>query len=202
MSTSFTSYGNSFMEKFRERMKKVIDEPELNGDTIRLEGLSLKHVSQRYTDWFNDKEVCRDNRHGQGDNTLEKTARYVEEVDRSGDKAVFAIINMADGRHVGNISLSISWENNSGEISIIIGEKDVWGRGIGLEAYRLVTEYAFETLGLNRVFSGMTSRNKAMIRVAEKNGMLFEGIEKKVFLKDGEYLDIVKYAKSNTKNKE
>jgi [ribosomal protein S5]-alanine N-acetyltransferase len=189
------------MDDLKSRMKKVIDEPVLTGDAIYLEGLSEQHISQRYTDWLNDKEVCRDNMHGLGDNTIEKTRKYVEDVDRSDKKAVFAIITKDGNRHVGNISLLISWENNSGEISIIIGEKDVWGKGIGLEAYKLLTEYAFKTLGLHRVHSGMTSRNKAMIRVAEKNGMVFEGLSKEAFLKNGEYFDIFQYAKLNRVNK-
>lgn len=185
------------METLNSRKKKVTEEPTLTGDAIYLEGISVKHVSQRYVDWLNDKEVCKDNRHGVGDNTIEKTRKYVESVDRSDTDAVFAIIMKDGDKHVGNISLAVSWENNSGEIAIIIGEKDAWGKGIGGEAYKLVTAYAFKTLGLHRVYSGMTSRNKAMIKVAEKDGMLFEGVAKESFLKDGEYLDIVKYAKLN-----
>ena len=189
------------MENLTVRKKIVIDEPTLAGETIYLEGLSAKHVSQRYADWLNDKEVCKDNRHGLGDNTIEKTRKYVESVDGSDSEAVFAIITKDGDRHVGNISLKISWENNSGEISIIIGEKDAWGKGIGGEAYKLVTGYAFKMLGLHRLYSGMTARNKAMIKVAEKAGMLFEGVAKESFLKDGEYLDIVRYAKLNPEDK-
>ena len=185
------------MENLTARKKKVIDEPVLIGNAIYLEGLSVKHVTQRYAGWLNDKEVCRENRHGISDNTVEKTRKYVESADKSDTDAVFAIIIKEDEKHVGNISLSISWKNNSGEIAIIIGEKDAWGKGIGGEAYKLVTGYAFKTLGLHRVYSGMTLRNKAMIKVAEKSGMLFEGVAKESFCKDGEYLDIANYAMLN-----
>ena len=115
--------------------------------------------------------------------------------------AVFAIIAKDSDKHIGNISLgSISCEDNSGEISILIGEKDHWGRGIGYEAYTLIIDYAFNTLGLQRLYSGMTVRNKGMIRVVEKVGMLKEEIEKGVFLKEGEYVDIVKYAITKSKD--
>lgn len=190
------------MENLTARKKKVIEEPVLTGDTIYLEGLSAKHVDQRYADWLNDKEVCRDNRQGVGDNTIEKTRKYVESVDRSDTDAVFAIMTKSDARHVGNISLRISWENNSGEVYIIIGEKDAWGKGIGGEAYRLVIDYGFKTLGLHRLYSGMTTRNNPMIKVAQKAGMLFEGVLKGSFYKDEEYLDIVKYGILNPADKE
>lgn len=189
------------METFADRKRMVIDEPVLTGKAIYLEGLSAKHVNQRYADWLNDKEVCRDNRHGTGDNTIEKTRKYVESVDKSDTDAVFAIMTTEGGRHVGNISLKISWENNSGEISIIIGEKDAWGKGIGGEAYRLVIDYGFKTIGLHRLFSGMTARNNPMIKVAQKAGMLFEGVSKGSFYKDEEYLDIVKYGIVNPADK-
>jgi len=181
--------------------KEVVDEPILSGETISLEGLTAKHVSQCYVDWLNDKEVCKDNVWEKNDNTIEKVSKYVGSVDRSDTDAVFAIITKDGSRHVGNIGLSISWENNSGEISILIGEKSAWGKGIGGEAYKLVIGYAFKVIGLHRVYSKIIARNKAMIKVAEKAGMFFEGVAKGAYYKDGEYLDIVKYGMLNPKDK-
>ncbi|MCK5451178.1 MAG: hypothetical protein KAI70_05390, partial [Candidatus Omnitrophica bacterium] len=66
----------------KNRKSFVIEEPVLMGNFICLEGLSTKHVSQRYTDWLNDKEVCKENRHGTGDNTLGNTSEYVSSVDK------------------------------------------------------------------------------------------------------------------------
>lgn len=180
----------------------IINEPVLTGENIYLEGLSEKHVSEKYAQWLNDKEVCRENRHGKGNNTIEMTKRYVESVDRAETIAAFAIITKKDKRHIGNISLgNISWDNYSGEISILIGEKDAWGRGIATEAYKLIIDYGFNTLGLHRIYSGMTVRNIAMIKVAEKSGMSKEGVSKDAFFKDGIYVDIVRYAIINPKNK-
>ncbi len=171
----------------------VVNEPRLAGENIYLEGLSQQHISEKYTQWLNDKDVCRENRHGRGDNTLEKTAAYVKSVDKADTIAAFAIMTKEGNRHIGNICIeNISWENNSGEISILIGEKDVWGKGVATEAYKLIIDYGFNMLGLHRLYSGMTVRNKAMIKVAEKAGMLKEGVLKDAFLKDGVYADVVR----------
>lgn len=184
-------------------IKEIVrEEPKLSGKNIYLEGLSNKHVSEKYAGWLNDKEVCRENSHGRGDNTIEATRKYVESVDRSDTIAAFAIITKKEGIHVGNISLqNISWSNNSGEIAILIGEKSFWGKGISTEAYRLIIDYGFNALGLHRLYSGMTVRNKAMIKVAENAGMSKEGISKDAFLKEGIYMDIVHYAIINPKHK-
>jgi len=182
----------------RDEKALVREEPVLEGSMIRLEGLSPGHVSQRYADWLNDPEVCRENRHGRGDNTVEKTRDYVRSVDKSDNTAVFAIISKEGNKHIGNISLGdISWENGSGEISILIGDKDYWGKGVGREAYELVIAYGFDVLDLHRLYSGMTVRNKAMIKVAERTGMSYEGTSKEAFFKEGEYVDIVRYAVIN-----
>ncbi|MBN3039637.1 MAG: GNAT family N-acetyltransferase [Candidatus Omnitrophica bacterium] len=182
--------------------QQVIEEPLLEGKNITLEGLTKKHVSQRYADWLNDKEICRENSHGRYLNTLEMTENYVTRVDHSETIAVFAIIDKHTSQHIGNISLgNISWENNSAEIAILIGEKDFWGKGIASEAYSLVIDYGFNKLGLHRLYSGMTTRNKAMIKVAEKSGMSYEGTFKDAFYKDSQYCDLAQYAIINPQHK-
>lgn len=175
-------------------LKMVSDEPTLTGETIYLEGLTLKHVSERYAQWLNDKKVCRENRHGRVHNTIEMTRAYVESVDAAENIAAFAIMTKKENKHIGNIRLGdISWENGSGEVSILIGDKDYWGKGVATEAYRLVIRYGFDSLGLHRLYSGMTARNKAMMKVCEKAGMEQEGISKEAFFKDGTYTDLIHY---------
>ncbi len=182
-------------------MKKTYS--ALIGKKIVLEPAAEKFVTAQSVSWFNDPVVCRDNRHGQGDYTLEKAKKYYETVSVSDSIYPFAIIEKASQKHVGNISLcSLSAANQSGEIAVLIGEQSAWGSGIGYEACRLVLGFAFETLNLHRVKMGMTLRNKAMIRISEKLGMIHEGHFKDALLKDGVYLDIVQFACINPKHSE
>lgn len=187
---------NNVMDKKNKlnQLEMVRNEPTMTGETIYLEGLTLKHVSERYAQWLNDKEVCKENSHGRVHNTIEMTRAYIESVDNAENIAAFAIMTKKENKHIGNISLgNISWENGSGEISILIGDKDYWGKGAATEAYRLVIHHGFDFIGLHRLYSGMTARNKAMMKVCEKAGMEQEGISKEAFFKDGVYTDIVHY---------
>lgn len=184
------------------RKQLVVNEPLLKGKNICLEGLTTKHISQAYANWFNDKDVCRENSHGGIHYTLDMTREYVKSVDKSDTIAAFAIIARDTKKHIGNISLGkISWENNSGDISILIGEKRYWGRGIASEAYELIIDYGFRKLDLHRLESGMTVRNKAMIKVAKRSGMQKEGVFKEALCKYGRYIDIVRFAIINPKHK-
>lgn len=49
-----------------------------------------------------------------------------------------------------------------------------WGQGLGTEAAALARDYAFLHLGVERVISLIEPENVASIRVAEKNGLVYE----------------------------
>lgn len=46
----------------------------------------------------------------------------------------------------------IDWDKGQGELGIVIGEKDYWGRGFGRDAVRTVIQHLFTTSSLQRIF--------------------------------------------------
>ena len=167
----------------------------LEGAVIYLTPLSEADVSESYVEWLNDAVVCRDNSHGTIHNTRARTLDYVRSVQDSETTKAFAIRLKTTGKHVGNVSIQkIDPVNRSAELAILIGEKEAWGQGVGTDAYRLLIDYGFTELNLNRIYSGQTARNKAMIRVCEKVGMTQEGLLRQAMFKNGEYLDVVVHA--------
>jgi len=101
-----------------------------------------------------------------------------------------------DGQAVGGLSLRVGEdiERLSAEVGYWIGE-EYWGRGIMTDAVRLVTDYAFGTLSLERVFAVPFAMNVASCRVLEKVGYEREGLMRRSAIKDGEILDQLLYAK-------
>jgi RimJ/RimL family protein N-acetyltransferase len=81
----------------------------------------------------------------------------------------------------------------SAEIGFWLGEA-YWGRGIMTEALRAVTEHAFHTHNLHRLFAGVFEWNPASMRVLEKAGYAREAILRKSAIKDGRIIDQVQYA--------
>ena len=69
-----------------------------------------------------------------------------------------------------------------------------WGRGYATEAARAVVAYAFDELGLNRVFAFHFTNNPASGRVLQKIGMRHEGTRRAHTRKDGAFLDSESYA--------
>jgi RimJ/RimL family protein N-acetyltransferase len=87
-------------------------------------------------------------------------------------------------------------ERYSAEIGYWLGEAH-WGRGIVTEALILVTEHAFATAGVLRLFALPFVDNSGSIRVLEKAGYVREGILKCSSVKYGKPRDQALYARIN-----
>jgi ribosomal-protein-alanine N-acetyltransferase len=82
----------------------------------------------------------------------------------------------------------------SAEIGYWLGE-EFWNRGIATEAVLAMTNYAFEELGMVRVFAEVFEWNTASVRVLEKAGFTREGILRKSAVKDRQVINQLLYAK-------
>ena len=71
----------------------------------------------------------------------------------------------------------------------MIGDKKYWGKGYGTETIKLVVDYAFDRLGLNKVVAGAVAANQASIKAFQKVGFEIEGQGRSHFFLDGKYYD-------------
>ncbi|MCB0076664.1 MAG: GNAT family N-acetyltransferase [Anaerolineales bacterium] len=88
---------------------------------------------------------------------------------------LWATILKADGTYLGRCGL-LPWTldgREEVEVAFLIA-KSHWGRGLATEAARAIRDYAFTTLGLQRLICLIDPANRGSIRVAEKIGMTFE----------------------------
>jgi ribosomal-protein-alanine N-acetyltransferase len=69
-----------------------------------------------------------------------------------------------------------------------------WGTGVFEEGAQLVLEFAFDTLDVHRLEARAAVRNGRGTGALLKLGAVPEGVLRKSFLRDGEYLDQVLYA--------
>ena len=64
-----------------------------------------------------------------------------------------------------------------------------WGTGIFVEGARLVVDFAFETVGVHRLEARAAVKNGRGNAALSKVGAVREGILRRSFLRNGEYLD-------------
>ena len=69
-----------------------------------------------------------------------------------------------------------------------------WGTGVFQESAELVLGFAFDTLGVHRLEARCAVRNGRGNGALQKIGAVQEGVLRKSFLRDGQYLDQALYA--------
>jgi len=87
---------------------------------------------------------------------------------------------MAGGELVGQIYLKhIDWNEKSAEFGIALINDSVKGKGYGAEAIELLTEYAFDVLGLEVMTANSVLRNVRSQHVLEKVGFVYTHSDEK-----------------------
>jgi RimJ/RimL family protein N-acetyltransferase len=132
----------------------------LTGQAIYLRPLELGDAPL-LAQWFNDPEFIRTLRRYLPMTLLEEEA-FLRKLAENEDPVIFGIG---------------------------IGEKNCWGQGYGTEATRLVVDYAFRTLNLNRVSLEVYEYNPRGLHVYEKVGFRLEGRLRQDTFRDGRYWD-------------
>ena len=105
----------------------------------------------------------------------------------------FIIVDKAENRPVGTVFLKeIDREHLRAEYAIFIGEENARGRGIGSEAARLMTDYGFPQLGLNRIYLYVFTSNARAIASYRSAGFREEGcLRQHYHCKDGSFADVL-----------
>lgn len=131
-------------------------------------------------DWMHDPKVNRFFRFDGASMTEEKAKSFINQALSDAEKKIaynFAITDEND-EYLGTISLkNIDWEAGVAEYAISM-RSNAQGKGIATKATNEILRYAFEELGLNRVFLNVLYDNEKAIRLYEKCGFQYEGIFK------------------------
>jgi RimJ/RimL family protein N-acetyltransferase len=163
----------------------------LESPRLRLEPFTESHITDAYVAWLNDPEVLRYSELRHRRHNCESAAAYVHSINQL-TSHLWAVVTK-DGMHIGNISAHRDVPNRTAEIGILIGVRNIHGRGYGAEAWRTVSDWLFMT-GIRKITAGTMAANRPMCRVFEKCGMVVEGRRIGQFLLDGRPEDLIQVA--------
>ena len=127
------------------------------------------------------------------DGVAEDWIRSHRERFRSGEAVNYAIVIRGNNTLIGAIGLLINQRHETAEMGYWIG-KPYWSNGYCTEAARVLLEYGFRDLGLNRLYANYFIRNPASGRVLEKIGMSYEGCLRQHMKKWGAFEDVNVYS--------
>ncbi len=164
----------------------------IEGDLLRMRELRLSDVNEDYYRWMNDPEATQYLESRFFPQSIEDIQSYVRGQQARRDSVIFALILKEGNRHVGNMKLgNISWIHRHADVGMLIGEKDCWGKGVGREAMRLITDYAFGVLNLHRLTAGIYATNTGSLTMTLKAGWQEEGRRREMYFYKGEYVDSI-----------
>jgi len=171
------------------KIRSAIKDSFLEGKTVCLRALTEKDLPRWYR-WFNDPEVTEYVSKGLRPNTQEAQRSYFRMLSNSEHDVQMGIALRKNGLFIGIIGIhKINWVHRNGDISIVIGDKEYWGKGIAKEAIALLVRHAFTKMNLNKLSAGMMELNKASKRSFESNGFKVEGRRRRHFFYKGKYVD-------------
>lgn len=123
---------------------------------------------------------------------VEKTEKWFDS--HKGDNTRFDAVIEVDGVPVGTIGLlCIDEKNSKAEYYIALGDTNYKGKGVAKEASKLILNYGFENLGLNRIYLFTEAENVSAQKLFERVGFVREGIIRQDIFSHGKYADRVAY---------
>jgi ribosomal-protein-alanine N-acetyltransferase len=162
----------------------------ISGNLVYLRPLSREDLSGPYSAWMNDPEVTCYMESGIFPSTADDLEKFFRDITGSRNQVILAVADKKTDQHIGNVKLGpIDWVHRRAHFGILIGEKKFWGKGVGAEATRLIVEYAFGRLNLNRVDLGVYAEHQAAVRCYEGVGFKIEGRMRHDLFHHGEYKD-------------
>lgn len=162
------------------------------GKNIYLRKIAETDVNEKYVGWLNDPQINQYLETRFSAQSAQSLLDFVKSKLNNNIEPLFAICSIENDEHIGNIKLGpINPHHKYADISLFIGEKAYWGKGLATEAIKLLTNYGFKTLNLNKLCASAYVENIGSINAFKKCGYLEEGLLRKKYVSGDKLTDIV-----------
>ncbi len=164
-------------------------QPILRGNNILLRPIGQSDAEAMYTS-MTDEEVTRLT--GSHESfTFEAVESFCAQVAEVPDRYDYAICRPTElNQPLGEVVINdIDLNNRSCNFRCALYSHTNFGRGMGTEAIRLLMDFAFDELAINRVELEVFEFNDRAIHVYEKIGFKHEGRKRQALLWQGEFYD-------------
>ena len=132
--------------------------PVMQGKLVRLRPPKPEDA-ELMPGWFEDLETTRF-LGLRNPPSIEMEKDWLDRTAKDPDSVVWVV--EVDGRAAGTTGIrDIAWKNGFGTTGTLIGDRSLWGKGIGRETMQLRARYAFIQLPLRKLKSSYFDGNKA-----------------------------------------
>ena len=163
----------------------------INTARLQIVPFSENFLTSRYVDWLNDPEVVRYSEQRHCVHTLETCRRYWQSFADTPHFFWAIVVKKLPLEHIGNMNAYVDRNNLLADVGILIGERQAWRQGYGLEAWTAVCDYLLNKEEMRKVTAGALATNEGMLRIMQRSGMVDDGRRIRHYLLDGQEVDIV-----------
>lgn len=122
--------------------------------------------------------------------TEKDTENKIEAMARDEKAINLIIVEKATKKTVGHMALvRPDWVSRMMTFYIVLLDKTIWSKGYGTEATKLMVDYGFNMLNLNRIQLHVNAENEPAKAVYKKVGFKHEGTLRQAMYKNNKYYD-------------
>ncbi|MGX7418819.1 GNAT family N-acetyltransferase [Carnobacterium gallinarum] len=160
------------MEKY---LYLLFSHQEIMGDRILLRPVQLSDAEDMF-DYASDEETtqfvfpCN--------KTIEDAEKSIAAYFLKEPAGKYAVVLKKNNKMIGTIDLRVEATNKSAELGYVLN-KAYWGKGYMTESGKLLLDFAFTILNLEKVYSLHDSDNTSSGKVMKRLGMTYEGTLRK-----------------------
>lgn len=160
------------------------------GDVVLrpLEPMDVDHLYEFRNDW----EVTR---HLGGFSAGYSRANLEDWIKRHSnrpDEVLWTIAARISNQCAGHVGLyQVDNRVRNGQFAILIGDRSLWGKGLGPRVTSAVVSWGFSQLNLHKIGLRVLTNNQRAIHVYESLGFRSEGVLRDEQFRDGKYLNLM-----------
>lgn len=160
----------------------------LKGEKIYLKLIEKEGLNKR-VEWINDSEIQKTLNYDYP-TSIARTEMWFSKTIGNLTRRDFEIYTTKDNNYIGFCGLiDIKFPVMKAEFYAVIGDKSYWSGGFGTEVYKILVDYGFKELGLNKIYGYQLVHNNAAHRVVEKLGWKRDGLLRQDLYSHGQIVD-------------
>lgn len=159
---------------------------------VYLQSITEQDATDEYVQWLNDPLINQYLETRFNLQNLSTVIDFIRKTIETPNEHLFTIRLKKNNKHVGNIKIGgISVHHNIGDVSLFIGDKSVWGKGIARQAIQLISRFSLEYLKLRKLSASAYKPNIASTKAFIRSGYVHDSVLRDHFIFKGQPCDLV-----------